>query len=71
MVIIVTGAIGIGKTTVCEKVMKITKSFGCTCGGILTYKTLDKLIVVDIQTEDREALPHASCQSSSLALDFW
>jgi nucleoside-triphosphatase THEP1 len=56
MVIIVTGAIGIGKTTVCEKVIKITKSLGCTCGGILTYKTVDKLIVVDIQTEEREAL---------------
>lgn len=57
MVIIVTGAIGIGKTTVCQKVIKITKSLGCTCGGILTYKDADKSIIIeDIQSGEKEAL---------------
>ncbi len=57
MVIIVTGAIGIGKTTVCEKVIKLVQSQGYTCGGILTYKTRDKsLTILDIQTGERKTL---------------
>lgn len=57
MVIIVTGAIGIGKTTVCEKVVSIVQSLGYACGGILTYKAPDKsLTILDIQTGARETL---------------
>ena len=57
MVIIVTGTIGIGKTTVCEKVVSIVRSAGYTCGGILTYKALDEsLTILDIQTGERETL---------------
>lgn len=57
MVVIVTGAIGIGKTTVCEKVVKIVQSLGYTCGGVLTYKAHDEsLSVLDIQTGDRNIL---------------
>ena len=57
MVIIVTGAIGIGKTTVCEKVVSIVQSLGYTCGGILTYKAPDKsLTILDIQTGERKTL---------------
>jgi iron complex transport system ATP-binding protein len=51
MVIIVTGAIGSGKTTVCEKVVKIVRSSGYSCGGILTRKAAhERLIALDIQT---------------------
>lgn len=46
MVVIVTGAIGIGKTTVCEKVIKIAQMYGYSCGGIITYKTRDEDIVI-------------------------
>ena len=57
MVVIVTGAIGIGKTTVCEKVVSIVRSAGYTCGGILTYKAPDKsLTILDIQTGERQTL---------------
>ena len=57
MVIIVTGAIGIGKTTVCEKVVSIVRSSGYTCGGILTYKAPDKsLTILNIQTGERKTL---------------
>jgi nucleoside-triphosphatase THEP1 len=57
MVIIITGAIGIGKTTVCEKVVKIARSSGYSCGGILTHKAADEsLIALDIQTGERAIL---------------
>ena len=57
MVIIVTGDIGIGKTTVCEKVVKIVHSLGYTCGGILTYKAPDEsLAILDIQTGEMATL---------------
>jgi nucleoside-triphosphatase THEP1 len=57
MVIIVTGAIGIGKTTVCQRVIEIVRSEGCGCGGILTHKASDKSIVIeDIETGEKEAL---------------
>jgi len=57
MVIIVTGAIGVGKTTVCEKVVNILQSSGCSCSGILTYKAPDEsLTILDIQTGEKRAL---------------
>ena len=57
MVIIITGAIGIGKTTVCEKVVKIIRSSGYSCGGILTHKAAhERLIALDIQTGEKVIL---------------
>ena len=57
MVIIVTGAIGIGKTTVCRKLVEILRNRGYTCGGILTYKTADNgIIIEDIQYGEKETL---------------
>lgn len=57
MVIIVTGAIGIGKTTVCQKLVSTVRNRGYTCGGILTYKAEDKSIIIeDIQSGAKETL---------------
>ena len=57
MVIIVTGEIGIGKTTVCDKALKTLQSAGYFCGGILTYKADDgNLTVLDIQTGESRTL---------------
>jgi len=42
MVIIVTGAIGVGKTSVCRKLIEIALNQGFTCGGILTDKATPK-----------------------------
>ena len=57
MLIIITGAIGIGKTTVCRKFIEIAQSQEYCCGGIITYKALDKgIIIEDIQTGRTEAL---------------
>ncbi len=56
MVIIVTGEIGIGKTTVCERVLRALQHAGYTCGGILTYKADDESrTVLDIRTGERKA----------------
>ena len=61
MVFIVTGTIGIGKTTVCRKLIEIVRNRGYTCSGILTYKAADKDISIeDIQTGDRETLASIS-----------
>jgi len=55
--IIVTGTVGIGKTTVCEKVIQMAKSRGYSCGGIFTPKVPDEsIIIVDVQTGERETL---------------
>ena len=57
MVIIVTGAIGIGKTTVCQKLIETARNLGYTCGGILTHKAKDRgIIIEDIQSGASETL---------------
>lgn len=57
MLIIVTGKIGIGKTTVCRKLVEIIRNEGHVCGGILTYKSADKSIIIeDIQSGQVETL---------------
>lgn len=61
MNIIITGEIGVGKTTVCEKVIEIAKRAAYTCGGILTPKVLDGGVVsgidvIDIQSGEIEIL---------------
>jgi iron complex transport system ATP-binding protein len=61
MVIIVTGAIGIGKTTICQKVIKIAQSQGYSCGGIITCKTCNEdIIIEDVQTGKTKALASTS-----------
>ena len=47
MVVIVTGDIGIGKTTVCHRLIEIMRNQGYNCGGVLTYKSADKGITIE------------------------
>jgi len=55
--IIVTGETGIGKTTVCQRIIEIARNLGYTCGGIITYKAPDQgIIIEDVQTREREVL---------------
>ncbi len=61
MNIVITGETGVGKTTVCEKVIRMAKRGGHTCGGILTHKVLDDGVIcgidiVDIQSREKEIL---------------
>jgi nucleoside-triphosphatase THEP1 len=57
MVIVVTGDVGVGKTTVCRKLIAIAKNRGCACGGILTDKAPDKgIIIEDIESGKTERL---------------
>ncbi len=57
MVIIITGSIGVGKTTVCRTLTEITKNSGYTCGGILTYKAPNQDIYVeDVHTGKTETI---------------
>ena len=61
MNIIITGETGVGKTTVCEKVIQMAEKGGHTCGGILTLKVLDGGVIsgidiVDIQSGKLEIL---------------
>jgi nucleoside-triphosphatase THEP1 len=61
MVIIVTGAIGIGKTTVCKKVIEIATSQGYRCGGVITCKIQnDDITIEDIQTGETKILASTS-----------
>ncbi len=57
MVIVVTGAIGIGKTTVCQRFVGLVQNLGYTCGGILSHKDADGNIVIeDIESTRKEIL---------------
>ena len=61
MVIIVTGKIGIGKTTVCRELAAIVRSQGYTCGGVLSYEASDgDILIEDIQTGKKETLASPS-----------
>lgn len=61
MNIIVTGKVGIGKTTVCHKVIQMAKSLGYRCAGILTPKAADDgIVILDIQTGKRQTLASIS-----------
>jgi len=57
MLIIVTGIIGIGKTTVCRKLIELVRWHGHSCGGILAYTASGETIIIeDIQTGEKETL---------------
>jgi len=61
MVIIVTGAIGIGKTTVCKKAIKIARGQGYRCGGVITYKNQNEDITIeDVKTGETKTLASTS-----------
>ena len=61
MVIIITGAIGIGKTTVCQKVIEIARSQGYSCGGVIACKSKNEDIVIkDIQAGETRILASTS-----------
>ena len=47
MVFVITGAIGVGKTTVCRKLIDMLRDQGHTCAGVLSFKTTDQGISVE------------------------
>jgi len=70
MVTIVTGVIGVGKTTFCEKVIKIAQNQGYDCGGIITRKTQNEdIIIEDVQTGQTEIL--ASTSEPGFPISNW
>ena len=57
MVIIVTGAIGTGKTTVCQKVIEIARGQGYNCGGVISRKSQNgDILVEDVKTGETRVL---------------
>ena len=57
MLFIVTGIIGIGKTTVCRKLTELVRGHGHSCGGVLTNTASGETIIIeDIQTGEKETL---------------
>jgi len=57
MFIIIAGKVGIGKSTVCRKVLGLLRVVKHRCGGVITYKESDgKVIAEDVLTEARMTL---------------
>jgi nucleoside-triphosphatase len=61
MRILLTGRPGLGKTTVCSRVVEIARERGLTCCGLLTHqsrrgKETASLIVEDLSTGERRVL---------------
>lgn len=51
MLVVVTGQVGAGKTTVCERVIDIARHKKYTCGGVITRKTGDGgILAVDVRS---------------------
>ncbi|HHS96917.1 MAG TPA: DUF2478 domain-containing protein [Chloroflexi bacterium] len=55
-ILLLTGERGVGKTTVCRKVVARAKEAGYTCGGLLTMRAGEQRIVVDVSTGDTRPL---------------
>jgi nucleoside-triphosphatase THEP1 len=54
---IVTGIVGIGKTTVCRRLIELVCWHGHNCGGILADTASGETIIIeDIQTGEKETL---------------
>jgi nucleoside-triphosphatase len=67
MVVVITGNLGIGKTTVCEKLLAYANKQGLSCGGVLTYKTKnDNRVVLDIQNGDKFIFARKNCINEGL-----
>ena len=61
MLIIITGAIGSGKTTVCRKLVELLRNRGYACHGILTSKGADQSIIIeDIKSGEKTILASVS-----------
>ncbi len=61
MRILLTGEIGIGKTSVCKEIVEEAKKNGFTCCGVLTHRLEDKgkttgLVVEDVSTGEKKIL---------------
>jgi len=56
MVIVVTGDLGVGKTTVCRRLIAMAKARGYACGGVLSYGVKDGIIIEDVASGDTEKL---------------
>ena len=63
MIIIVSGTIGVGKTTICRKLVELIRDEGFTTGGVLTYKAADEgIIIEDIGSGKTETLASTSTE---------
>ncbi len=62
MIALLTGPVGVGKTTLCQRVVDAARRKGYSCGGFLTLGTCDAtgrrtgLAVVDVASGQRRAL---------------
>ena len=57
MFIIITGAIGVGKSTICRKLIQIIQTNGLICEGILTFKSAEgDIIIEDIRSGKKAPL---------------
>ena len=56
MNVIITGEVGIGKSTVCRRIVDMAREDGFICGGILTLKDNDDLLVENVGTGERAFL---------------
>lgn len=56
MRIILVGGKGVGKTTVCRKIIEIANEMGLSCVGTITSQQEDELAVEDIATGEKRLL---------------
>lgn len=56
MLIFLTGDIGVGKSTVCQKIVRLIKSHGIICSGIISYKVDDEILVEDVSSGAKKIL---------------
>ena len=76
MVVVITGPLHVGKTTVCERTLALLRPGGIEPAGILTPARFSAggeragLDVVDVASGTRRALAIGLCQMAALGLDL-
>ncbi len=57
MIVIITGEVGTGKTTICRKLVKFISNQGYKCSGVVSYKDADaNIIIEDIRSGHKQIL---------------
>ena len=63
IVALVSGGIGAGKTTICQKVVESARTRGFTCGGLLTPALVEHgrkvgIVGVELRSNERKVMAH-------------
>lgn len=69
MKILISGALGVGKTTLCERIAELAKEQGIRCGGVLcpgVEEGKGRTIAMDLSTGEREEMASTNSKAKGI-----